>query len=71
MTFYCETNEIHVEFDPMPHECLVKIGIPTPGFTSTVKLLANSMGNTVSIVVSDMKVKFTIGNLELVLSNKR
>ncbi|KAL5861186.1 hypothetical protein ACOSQ3_002497 [Xanthoceras sorbifolium] len=71
MTFYCETNEMHVEFDPMPHEYLVKIGIPTRVFTSTVKLLANSMGDTVSIVVSDMKVKFTTGNLELVLSNKR
>ncbi|KAK2650303.1 hypothetical protein Ddye_017792 [Dipteronia dyeriana] len=67
MTLNYEVNEMHKYFDQPPHEYVVKVAIPTRIFTSMLELFNNFEVDTISIIVTSKKVKFTNGCHELVL----
>ncbi|KAK2650304.1 hypothetical protein Ddye_017793 [Dipteronia dyeriana] len=71
MALNYDVIEMHKDFDQTPHEYVVKAGIPTQIFTSTLELFANFEADTISVIVTTKKVKFTNGHHKFVLYKER
>ncbi|KAI9182341.1 hypothetical protein LWI28_024358 [Acer negundo] len=71
MALNYEVNEMHKDFDQMPHEYTVRAAIPSQIFTSILELFANFEVDTISVIVTNKKVKFTNGHHKFVLYKER